>query len=123
MVMTLDEFAAKEGTTVSGLLEPVFAELDSESKVATDKILAHPLDFLAGFADDDEYPAPKWKAVIGLPTVKVSYGMSRSSEAFSGLVLADDGKKYRVAAGRSSWSGSYSEPPDEDESLDWKEEA
>lgn len=119
-VMTLDEFAKSEGATVGEMLEETYGALDQEAKAAQDKILAHPLDFLAGFYTDDEYPMPKWKAVIGLPTVKVSYGMRGSTEQFSGRVLSEDGNVYRVTAGRSHSDGSYLEPPDEDESIDWK---
>jgi hypothetical protein len=119
--MTLDEFAAKEGTTVSGLLEPVFAELADESARRDAEIRRDPMAFFESFCLDGLDDVPPFVAAVECRDVTVSYGLRRSNEEAEIYMIDARGGEWLVLLGRSTYSGSYWEPPEYDEEIDWKE--
>lgn len=121
-VMTLEEFAASEETTVSELLTPMFEEFDRESKEREDAIRRDPiaffLDALHAYPVDEEPPPFVSGEVI---SASVSYGYSKSSERATMRLLDARGAPWTVEVAFMRWDGGRWEPPDEDIQIDWKE--
>jgi hypothetical protein len=121
-VMTLDEFAAAEGTTVSGLLEPMFYEFDKEAKEREEQIRRDPLAFFEAVfyacpPDEDAPPFVSGEVV----KASVNYGFNHSREEATLRLTDSRGGMWLVTAIVARWDGSRWEPPDEETSVDWKE--
>lgn len=110
-VMTLGEFAAQEGKTVSELLEPVYAEFERECAERREAIQAKPMAFFNSLELDLE-DAPKFVEVAHVESVSVRYSFRSSSEGAVFHMLDDEGKKWRVNCGFTMWDGTRLDPPE-----------
>jgi hypothetical protein len=120
MVMTIEEFAASEGTTVSGLLAPLFAELDDEAAARDRQIRADPMAFFLSFDLDDDEGIPPFVCAVECKDVTVRYGMRKTEESAEIYMIDARGGEWLVSIGRCEWAGTMWEPPDYDVSFDYK---
>lgn len=123
-VMTLDELAASEGTTVGELLEPMYEEMHNEGLAREDEIRRDPLAFYESVlhaCPPDEDPPPF--VIAEVLSVKASYGFRKSSEHATLRCIDARGGTWTVTAGVTRWDGGRWEPPDEETTVDWQEAA
>jgi hypothetical protein len=126
--MTMSEFlneeGKREGKTGGEVLEEIFDDIDKDDQRQEQHYKDNPDEFLAPLKIASEYeednPIPV--KVLEVVDVKQSTSLSSSKTHATLLVECQDGKTRTAEFHHEYWSGSFYEPPEEDEWVEWKEE-